>query len=343
MKILLISPSWVGDAVIAQSLYKRLRENDSSVSLDVLAPSWTLPIISRMPEVSNAILLPFRHGELSLRYRWKFGKGFLNKNYEWVIVLPNSLKSSIVPWATNISKRTGWLGEFRYFFLNDISRLIKRDHPLMVQRFCALANNFEPIGDKFTFPSLKINSGNLELIGKGFALNLNQETLILCPGAEFGPAKRWPAQNYASIANHYLSRNKQIILLGSQKDIQVCKQIESNINPKETEYFFNLCGKTSLEDTVDILSMGLVVSNDSGLMHVAAAVNSKQVALFGPTDPEFTPPLNKNSKIIRKTTGYNKVRQGSGEEGYHPSLQRIFFEEVVDVVDELLNRNQILT
>ena len=132
-------------------------------------------------------------------------------------------------------------------------------------------------------------------------------------------------------------------MLGSQKDIQVCKQIESNINPKETEYFFNLCGKTSLEDTVDILSMGLVVSNDSGLMHVAAAVNSKQVALFGPTDPEFTPPLNRNSKIIRKTTGYNKVRQGPGEEGYHPSLQRISFEEVVDVVDELLNQNQIPT
>ena len=336
MKILIIGPSWVGDAVIAQSLYKQIKKNYPDSSLDVLATSWTISLVKRMKEVSEVILFPFNHGEISIRKRLSFGKNLSSRNYDWSIVLPNSLKSSIIPLASKVSKRTGWLGELRFFFLNDFKKLNSVDHPLLVQRYCALANNFEPVGQDFMYPALEVDKNNLMSLCNKFHISNFDKPLILCPGAEFGPAKRWPPENYAEVGKYFLGKNNKVIVLGSVKDTEVCSEIEKNISTKRDVNFINLCGKTSLEDAIDILSMGIVLSNDSGLMHIAAAVGSPQIALYGPTDPNFTPPLNKKAKVIRKVSGYRKIRATKSKDGFDSSLKDISTEEVIECVEALL-------
>ncbi|MDG2060298.1 MAG: lipopolysaccharide heptosyltransferase II [SAR86 cluster bacterium] len=337
MRILIIGPSWVGDTIIAQGLFKKLKETYPESSIDVLAPEWTLSLLDRMKEVSNSILLPFLHGDLLIKRRWNLGRN-LKDTYDWVLILPNSLKSTIVPLAANIPKRTGWLGELRHFLLNDTKKLVMKDHPLMIQRFCALANNFQPVGDDYNFPSLEVDVSNIDRISKEYDLDFKNNPIILCPGAEFGPAKRWPTKKYAEVGDHYLDLGKQVLLIGSKKDMLVCAEVAGNMKLEKESSFFDLSGKTSLLDVVDIISQGTVISNDSGLMHVAAAVGSYQVALFGPTDPEFTPPLNVRAKILRKSKGYSKVREGKGEHGYHESLLEISSIEVIDEIDNLIKK-----
>jgi heptosyltransferase-2 len=340
MKILIVCPSWLGDAVVAQSLIKNLKDLYPDSQIDALSPSWTFSVMKRMPEVSEVILFPFKHGEIAFRRRLSFGKNLSLKNYDWAILLPNSFKSAIVPFVANIKRRTGWLGEARFLLLNDVKKLNSKVHPLLVQRFCALANNFEPVEENFSEPSLEVNENNINVLCNKYNLDREKKTLILCPGAEFGPAKRWPSFNYAKLSDHYLDLDFQVIILGSIKDMDSSRELEMALNIKKHKSFFNLTGNTNLEDAIDILSLGTVVSNDSGLMHVAAALKRPQVALFGPTDPGFTPPLNNKAKIIRKRSGYSKVRRGSGDKGYHPSLEAISVQEVIDSVLEVLENKE---
>ena len=334
MRILIIGPSWVGDSVISQSLFKTIHSNLDDAEIHVLAPEWTIDIFKRMKEVSKTIVLPFKHGELKFKERFSLGKDLENK-YDRCIVLPNSLKASFVPFFANIPIRTGWRGEMRYFFLNDIRKLNKQRYPRMVERFIALGlEPSEKLPMDIPYPSLKVDEKNLDKLLKQGILDLNKPTISLCPGAEFGPSKRWPAKYYADIANEFSSRNWQILILGSPNDVEVGADIESYLNPSSG--IINLTGKTSLVDVVDLLSISkLAVSNDSGLMHIAAAVDINLVALFGPSSPDFTPPLSKKCKVIRKAEGYSKVREGSGPKGYHQSLIDISPQEVLSELDKL--------
>ena len=137
-KILVLGPAWVGDMVLAQSLFKTLKINHPNCQIDVAAPAWTLPLLERMPEVSNKIALPFKHGELAFWQRIAFGKSLKNVGYTQSIVLTNSFKSALLPWAAGIKKRTGFLGEMRYGLLNDIRPLDKTKLKKTVERFVAL-------------------------------------------------------------------------------------------------------------------------------------------------------------------------------------------------------------
>ena len=334
MRILIIGPSWVGDSVISQSLLKTIHSNLDDAEIHVLAPEWTIDIFKRMKEVSKTFVLPFKHGELKFKERFSLGKDLENK-YDRCIVLPNSLKASFVPFFANIPIRTGWRGEMRYLFLNDIRKLNTQRYPRMVDRFIALGlQPSEKLPLDIPYPSLKVDDKNLNNLLKQGILDLNKPTISLCPGAEFGPSKRWPAKYYAEIANEFSSRNWQILILGSPNDVEVGADIESYLNPSSG--IINLIGKTSLVDVVDLLSISkLAVSNDSGLMHIAAAVDINLVALFGPSSPDFTPPLSKKCKVIRKAEGYSKVREGTGPNGYHQSLIDISPQEVISELDKL--------
>ena len=337
MKILVVGPSWVGDSVMAQTLYKRIKKELPSSQIDVMSPHWSLSLLERMPEVCKKIVSPFSHGETKLFERYKLGQGLKKENYDRAIILTNSLKSSLIPYFARIGVRTGWLGEFRYGLINDIRSSKKLKKSLMVEKFAALSLCEENYSiENLTFPELEINFDNQRNFLEQFSIDYSKNTMAICPGAEFGPSKRWPAEYYAEIAIFYVNKGWNVLCIGSKNDEDIGIEIGSLNNLGCNESFINLIGKTSLQDAIDILAFTeKVVTNDSGLMHIAAAVKTPLVALYGPSSPEYTPPLISKKKILRKTQGYEKVRYGSNEKGYHQSLLDIKPEEVLDALETL--------
>ena len=322
---------------MAQTLYKRIKKELPSSQIDVMSPHWSLALLERMPEVYKKIVSPFSHGETKLFERYKLGQGLKKENYDRAIILTNSLKSSLIPYFARIGVRTGWLGEFRYGLINDIRSSKKLKKSLMVEKFAALSLYEENYSiENLTFPELEINFANQRNFLEEFSIDYSKNTMAICPGAEFGPSKRWPAEYYAEIAKFYVNEGWNVLCIGSKNDEDIGIEIGSLNNLRSNESFINLIGKTSLQDAIDILAFTeKVVTNDSGLMHIAAAVKTPLVALYGPSSPEYTPPLISKKKILRKTQGYEKVRYGSNEKGYHQSLLDIKPEEVLDALEEL--------
>ena len=293
--LLVIGPSWVGDMVMAQSLFKTLQAKAPEQAIDVLAPGWSLPLLERMPEVRTGMEIPLGHGRLGLADRWRLGRS-LRGRYRRAIVLPNSWKSAIVPYAAQIPTRTGWRGEMRYGLLNDIRRLDKLRYPMTVQRFVALADVPDAASPPIQAPRLVVRQADVEAAVQ--ALGVQQSTdrrvLALCPGAEYGPAKQWPTVHFAELGRQLARQGWDIWLFGSAKDVAVCEGIAATC-----KVVTNLAGRTTLEQAVDLMSLAdAVVSNDSGLMHVAAALDRPLVALYGSSDPGFTPPLNPEHEIV---------------------------------------------
>lgn len=295
-KILVLGPAWVGDMVLAQSLFKVLKQQNPDCIIDVAAPGWTLPLIERMPEVNKGIALPFKHGQFALFERIKFGKSLRHEGYTQAIILTNSLKSAILPFAANIPRRTSFLGEMRYGLINDIRPLDKVKLPRTVDRFVTLglAPNTELT---VNIPNPHLISDRDNALATLHRLNLSAPTtkvLGLCPGAEYGEAKRWPAEYYAEVALDALNKGWQVWLFGSDKDIPVTSSINQLTGKKCTDFG----GKTKLAEAIDLMSLcDAIVSNDSGLMHVAAALDKKLVAVYGSSDPHHTPPMSSNAVV----------------------------------------------
>lgn len=303
-KILIIGASWVGDMVMAQSLFIVLKKQAPNSRLDVLAPPWSRPILERMPEVNHTIEMPVGHGRFAWSERKALGQSLRQIGYDQAIVLPNSWKSALVPWFAGIPLRTGWLGEARYGLLNDPRKLKKSALPLMVQRLVALAyapedayKSHKSDIDQCPSPLLVVNKQNAErLLGK-YDLTDDLPVLVLCPGAEFGPAKQWPAAHYAVLVEKMVEQGWQVWLMGSAGDVEIAEQIVQKAG--EGPAIYNLCGQTSLEEAIDLMSVAdQVVSNDSGLMHIASALDKPLVALYGATSPQFTPPLSITAQVL---------------------------------------------
>jgi len=297
-KILIVGPSWVGDMVMSQVLYIYLQQCRPGVLIDVLAPAWSGPILARMPQVNRALSMPLGHGELGLGRRRRLGKELRAERYDQAIVLPNSLKSALVPFFARIPRRTGWRGEMRYGLLNDLRVLDNMALPLMVQRFVALA--MDPgmaVPEQLPEPRLVVDPRAAEQCRSKVGLLTGLPILALCPGAEFGAAKRWPPEYYAELARDYLAEGWQVALYGSTNDHEVCAQIRRGSG--EHQHCHNLAGRTSLAEAVDLLSLSTaVISNDSGLMHIAAALQCPLLAIYGATSPDFTPPLSSASALL---------------------------------------------
>lgn len=296
-RILIVGPAWVGDMVMAQSLFKILKQQNPKVTIDVLAPTWSHGLLERMPEVNRSWVLPFQHGELNLRQRYRLAKSLRAENYQQVIVLPNSFKSALVPFWTQIPLRTGWRGEWpRFLFLNDARSLDKTRLPLMVQRFAALGLAPEAaLPESLPWPSLVISPTTLAAALTKYQLTRPTRLLVLAPGAEFGPSKRWPVRHYAAVANAKIVEGWEVWIFGSAKDQVIAQEISELTQGRALD----LTGKTSLAEAVDLMSLAtVVVTNDSGLMHIAAAVGSPLVAIYGSTSPQFTPPLSERVAIL---------------------------------------------
>ena len=344
MNILIIGPSWVGDMMMSHSLYQQLKIQYPNCNIDVMAPNWCKPLLVRMPEVRKAIEMPLGHGAFELGTRYRLGKS-LREQYDMAIVLPNSLKSAFVPFFAKIAHRRGWKGESRYFLLNDL-RNNKRDYPMMVQRYVALAFEKDAVPKADDIPVLKPylmvepvqQAETLKKFEKQTALLGERPIIGFCPGAEFGPAKRWPHYHYSKLAEMLITQGYAVELLGSAKDESVGEEIRQVLPEELREFCVNLAGKTNLNEAVDLIAnCTAVVTNDSGLMHIAAAVNRPLIALYGPTSPQYTPPLSDKATIIRLIEGgLIKVRKGDKEGGYHQSLIDITPEMALEKLEALL-------
>jgi heptosyltransferase-2 len=296
-KILVIGPSWVGDCMLMQPMLMRLKERHIDCQIDVLAPAWTAGLLNALPEVNQAIVNPFPHGALNIRGRYKLGLQLREVKYNKAIVLPNSWKSALVPFFAQIPSRTGFIGEARYGLLNDARKLDKTVLPLMVERFAQLAE--APLGEiprPLANPKLIASQAQRDATLQKLNLSLEQPVAIFCPGAEYGPAKRWPISYFAETAQRLHQQGFAVWLIGSNKDREVAENIVALGNPAAR----NLCGLTDLNDAIALLSLAqLVVSNDSGLMHLAAALDRPMLALFGSSSPQFTPPLSAQAEVVK--------------------------------------------
>lgn len=295
-KILVIAPSWVGDSVMAQPLYRRLHEINGGVELHVFAPQWTLPLLARMPEVAQAHLNPFGHGALNLWQRWKTARTLAKLQFDQAIVLPNSIKSALIPLFAGIPQRSGFVGESRYGLLNDARELDENSLPMMVERFCALAENRnQPLSRPIPHPQLRVNPEHQQATLATMRLDTQRPVAAFCPGAEYGPAKRWPARHFAALARQFDAAGFNVWLFGSKKDAEIGEEIHRLSDGLAV----NLCGSTGLDQAIDLIGLAdIAVCNDSGLMHVAAALNKPLVALYGSSSPDFTPPLSNQAEIV---------------------------------------------
>ena len=337
-KILIVGPAWVGDMVMAQCLFKLIKQRNPEVIIDVLAPAWSLPLLARMPEVAKAIVMPIGHGQLALRERYRLGKSLRGNGYDQAILLPNSFKSALIPFFAKIPLRTGWRGEMRYFVLNDIRRLDEKRYPLMIERFMALGLMPDEELPKDSFiPELQVS---LESCAKSLAKHQlafpESPVLALCPGAEFGPAKRWPEEHYASIANAKLKEGWNVWIFGSPKDGPVAERIMELTDQK----CINLAGRTRLEEAIDLLSLAtVVVSNDSGLMHIAAALKKTLIAVYGPTSATFTPPLNSEAKVLTLSLDCQPCFQRTCPLKHHRCMLELRPENVLGAMNGMLNQS----
>ncbi len=283
--------------VMAQSLFRLIKQCHPSVRIDVLAPAWTLALLSRMPEVHEALDLPFKHGQLKLMVRYRLAHSLRERGYDQAIVLPNSLKSALIPFWAKIPVRTGYVGEWRWGLLNDARHLDKSRLPMTVQRFVALGVHAgAALPAEFPRPSLAVTESGVEMALARLGLERPAAPLLaLCSGAEFGSSKRWPAEYYAEVAKAKLAQGWQVWLFGSEKDAGITARLRSLAGMQCVD----LAARTTLAEAIDLLSLAdLVVSNDSGLMHVAAALGRKLVAIYGSSDPGLTPPLSGSAKIL---------------------------------------------
>lgn len=297
-QILVVGPAWVGDMVMTHSLFQVLKLQNPAATIDVLAPTWSLGLLERMPEVSRVWISAFGHGELKLRARYQLGKQLRAERYDQVIFIPNSLKSALVPFFAHIPQRTGFYGEWpRRLWLNDGRALDKKRWPLMVQRFASLGLPADKsLPDPLPWPKLTTNSVKLAATLQKYELSPPQNRLlVMAPGAEFGPSKRWPTRYFAEVAKAKIQEGWEVWLLGSTKD----QGISAELNAFTQQHCKDLTGKTSLTEAIDLLSLAsTVVTNDSGLMHVAAALERRIIALYGPTPADVTPPLAHNAQSL---------------------------------------------
>ena len=330
-KFLIIAPSWIGDLIISQSLLKYLKKEYPNCQIDMIVRPELTNLVKMMPEVKNIYPLDIKHKEFGLIKRHILAKEIKKHLYSTSIILPNSFKSAIIPWLANIPVRIGYNRELRLFLLNKKYSLIKHKDS-MVNRYLKLADGSY---SNVIRPSLLINGDSSKLISRKYLINNSKKNIVLCPEAEYGSAKRWPINKWMQLANFYKEKDYNVYFLGKNKSLETKYQ---NILKKDS--IISLLGKTSLEEAAYILSIvDLVVTNDSGLMHIAASVNTNLISIFGSSSPFYTPPLMKDQfgEVIYKALTCSPCFKRECPLQHLNCLNNISSEEILDKSSKYLN------
>ena len=316
-RILVVAPNWIGDALMAQPLLARLRSRTPGAQIDVLAPAWVAPVARRMAEVEDVIAVPLRHKALQLGSRWRIARELKARRYDEAIVLPNSWKSALLPFFAGIPVRTGYVGEVRYGLLNNIH---KNAAPGMALHYARLS---EPSGtqvkEPLPEPRLRVAAQEVEAVRRRFGIHGPYG--VFCPGAEYGPAKRWPYFRELSAR-----LEGQSVILGSASDREAAQGIVGR----------NLVGETSLDEAIAVIAgADYVVTNDSGLMHIAAALGRPQVALFGSSSPRHTPPLSSAARVLWLAVECSPCFERECPLGHFRCMRELTVESVLEEIHNL--------
>lgn len=346
-KILIIAPNWLGDAVMSLPLIQYLSEKEKSIRIDVLANPLTADLYRLSPIVNQVIIGKFSHKKLEIKKRYDFAKKKIAPNkYHQAFILPNSLKSAIIPFLAKIPERFGYLGEFRYYFLTKITKLTKSTSQHQAIQYLALANqnakqeliNYPPIlqyKQELQNSQLSIDS-----------LNLKQEYAIICPGAQYGLAKMWPPSYFSQVVDYLVAKKLKVVILGSASDIDISSEIINNLKKNHKSKVNNLSGKTTIKEVSKIISQAkIIISNDSGLMHLSAAIinhHQKLLAIFGSTSRAKTQPISKNQSNIK----YFEVAHLDCKPCFKPTCRYIHYRCLYDIkphfviaeIDKIINQ-----
>ncbi|TAG35498.1 MAG: lipopolysaccharide heptosyltransferase II [Polaromonas sp.] len=287
-RALVIAPQWIGDAVMTEPLLRRLHARGERLTVGALP--WVAPVYRAMPQVAEVIEFPFAHGGLQLKARRAMGQR-LKGRFDVAYVLPNSLKSALLPMLASIPKRIGYLGEARVGLLTHRLKNPKNKPP-MVAFYSALSGEANLQADR---PRLTIAAAQADAALAQWGLQRGAY-VVFAPGSEYGPAKRWPAAHFSELAAQLAL---PVVLLGSAKEAALCEAIAAPVNASRPGQCINLAGKTSLAQALYVIAATKsIVSNDSGLMHVAAALGVPQIAIFGSSSPLHTPPLSDKATVL---------------------------------------------
>ncbi|MFG1419787.1 lipopolysaccharide heptosyltransferase II [Xanthobacter sp. V0B-10] len=328
--LLLVGPSWVGDMVMAASLVEVLRMREPSRPIDVLAPAAALPVARMIPGVRRTIPLGLGHGKLGLMARWRLGRSLREEGYGKAIILPRAFKAAIPPFAAGIPERVGYRGEMRSPLLTDARPDGARKTARTIERFVALALP-EGTPTMAPRPHLILPDGALDAVEAKFPLPGEGPVMVLCPGAEYGPAKRWPAEKFAALAALAVKAGYRVRVLGSPKD----KEAAETIAAASGVAVDNLVGRTSLFDAAAILAgADVVISNDSGLMHIAGAFERRLVVIYGASSEKMTPPASRRARVLARDLSCRPCHKRECPLGTLACLEGISPQEVLEAAEK---------
>jgi len=333
-RILVVGPAWVGDMVMVQSLFIALKRQNPNSTIDVVAPAWSAPVLARMPEVRQVIKVNLQHGKLQLRERFHVGKR-LRGEYDQAIVLPRTFKSALIPFFAKIPKRTAYRGEMRYGIINDMRELDTSVTYKAVEKYLQLAAlpNQVKQAPEINYPKLVVNDVKRQQAIKKFSIDESVPIIAFMPGAEFGPTKQWPGEYFGELASRFKRQGYAVYVFGSPKDQQIGEEIVSASNGDAISY----CGQTNLEEVVDLLSLAKVaITNDSGLMHIAAAVDRPIVAIYGAITPKYTPPLTDRKEIQYLGLDCSPCWKKQCPYGHYNCLKNIEVDKVYESAQKFL-------
>lgn len=321
--------------VMAQSLYKALKLHSNPVEIHVVAPLWSRDLLLRMPEIAKVHGLDVAHGEAGLKKRYLMAKHMRKERYSKALVLPRSFKSALIPYFAKIPIRTGELGESRYGLINHVLISNKDKHLPTACNYLRFADvNVDIMQVKKNYaPKLTVNQENQQALLERYQLSRTMPLIACMVGAEYGPSKQWPAEHFARLINMLADQGFDVCIFGSSKDVVIAEKIQQLCRYP----VYNFCGKTSLLDVIDLLAVcDVAVTNDSGLMHIAAAVNLPVVAIYGATSPSYTPPLHPRARIFYMRLACSPCWQRSCQYHHYRCLTDILPGDVFDAVIERL-------
>lgn len=325
LRTLVISPNWIGDAVMAQPLLALLKARHPERPIDVLAPPAVAPVWRAVAEVDTVLETPFRHKALQLKERWRYARLLRARGYADAYVLPNTIKYALIPWLAGIPRRVGYKGEMRYGLLNVLHHDDKPARPMM-PFYAALAQAASlPAPRDVARPRLKVPAERVRETCARHGIDLARKLVVYAPGAEFGRAKRWPPRHFGELARKIVADDPraQIALLGSPKDRETCDEVAAAAGDAASN-MLNLAGATKLDEAAALIAQAdAVVTNDSGLMHIASGLNRPLVALYGPTDPRHTPPSSEFAHWIWLHIECAPCQQRECPLGHHNCMEKL--------------------
>ena len=320
-KLLIIPQNWLGDIVMSQTLLKRVKSENPNTEIDILVNSTFKSLVERMPEINKAVILDCGHKELGLLKRLNLARK-IKGNYDQSIVLSRSIKSALIPYFAKIPIRTGELGESRYILINDLKKFTKEDRRKTAFRYVSMFSKKEEVLDEKYYPSLQSDPENIKILSDKYKLNLDKKIIIFAPGAAFGPSKMWPVEKFKELGEK-LNKDFFILILGSNNEKNIGDKIVTNKN------MINLCGETTITEAVDLMHISeFCVSNDSGLMHLASATNTKSISIYGATSPELTPPLTSNKEIHYRGISCSPCFEKKCKYGHYNCLEEIQADDI---------------